>query len=381
MGDRHLPHRPDASLIGGDAPDAASRDARAREFGFDTWQRLEVACELSAAIHAGASEHVVDLIEASPALRDENVLGPGSNWGPPMTHAANLGQRDVVRALHEVGAEDTQWAFDRACLQGHIELARELVSWGAAPEPGAVMGPAETLNAAGLRFLLESGAELADEHGNVLAPVALLLQTYSRSPSGKRACLALVEEWGVELPETAPMAVHRGCLDQLDTLLGQDPALLSRTYRHEDLYPPALGCHSDHSLALHGTPLAGGTLLHMAVDYDEVEIVDGLIARGCSADARAAVDADGFGGHTALFGAVVSQPWRVGLRRDAVIARRLLDAGADATIRASLRKRLRFVADETEHEYHDVSAIEWGRQFHDSTWVNPTVMSLLEQLE
>jgi hypothetical protein len=41
------------------------------------------------------------------------------------------------------------------------------------------------------------------------------------------------------------------------------------------------------------------------------------------------VDADGFGGHTALIGCVVSQPFRVGLRTDDAFARLLLDRGAD----------------------------------------------------
>ncbi len=66
-----------------------------------------------------------------------------------------------------------------------------------------------------------------------------------------------------------------------------------------------LGCHADHSLALHGTPLAGGTLLHLCVDCDEIEIARWLIAKGADVNAKATVDADGFGGHTALFGCVV----------------------------------------------------------------------------
>jgi hypothetical protein len=48
------------------------------------------------------------------------------------------------------------------------------------PLPGCVMGPCETLNREGLEFLFELGAELADAHGDRLATVALLLQTYCR---------------------------------------------------------------------------------------------------------------------------------------------------------------------------------------------------------
>lgn len=177
MGDRHLPLRPDAARIGLGCEDDAARDARAADFGFDSWMRLEVAVELSAAIHGNDVDAVVALVDRQPTLRDDSVLGPDSNWGPPMTHAANLGHVEIVRAMYERGATDIQWAFDRACLQGHVGLARELATWGARPEPGAVMGPAETLNAAGLEFLLELGVEVADAEGNPWAPVALLLET------------------------------------------------------------------------------------------------------------------------------------------------------------------------------------------------------------
>lgn len=54
-----------------------------------------------------------------------------------------------------------------------------------------------------------------------------------------------------------------------------------------------------------GTPLAGATLLHLCVDYDELDIARWLLDRGMDVDVKAMVDADGFGGHTALFSAVV----------------------------------------------------------------------------
>ena len=38
---------------------------------------------------------------------------------------------------------------------------------------------------------------------------------------------------------------------------------------------------------------------------------------------------------------------------------------------------LRFVADETLHEYRDVTPLEWGQRFHDRDWVSKPVMQLL----
>src|SRR5262249_15863175 len=155
----------------------------------------------------------------------------------------------------------------------------------------------------------------------------------------------------------------------------RDPALPARTFPHDEIWPRALGCHEDESLALHGTPLAGATLLHLCVDNDEMEIARWLLAHGQDPNARAAVDKGGFGGHPALFGCVVSQPHVCGLRRDDGFARFLLDQdiapgplgahGADPNARASLRKRLRFVDDETMHEYRDVTPLAWGKRFHD----------------
>ena len=153
------------------------------------------------------------------------------------------------------------------------------------------------------------------------------------------------------------------------------PAVLSRTFGHEEIYPPELGCHDDHSLALHGTPLAGATLLHMCIDFDEMDLARWLIARGADVNATAMVDADGFGGHTPLFATVVTQPLR--LRASDEAARLLLDHGADPNRRASLRKRLRFVDDETMHEYRDVSPLGWGERFHDQGFVSRPAMRLI----
>jgi len=249
---------------------------------------------------------------------------------------------------------------------------------GARPAADEVMGPCETQNGAGLALLLELGAPLSDAHGDRLAPVAMLLETYSRNPQGKHSCLELFVQHGVDLPDTPAMAVHRGRIDLLEAHLRRDPSLFARAFSHHEFYPPELGCHADASLALHGTPLAGGTLLHLCADNDEIAMARWMLEHGASADARAAIDADGFGGHTALFGCVVSQPYRCGRAGDA-FARLLLDHGADPNVRASLRKRLRFVDDDSMHEYRDVNPLSWGQRFHDQDWVNPAVMRLIAE--
>jgi hypothetical protein len=364
---------------------ADAQAALARSYGLASWPRLVTACRMTDAIWRGDVEAVRALVLKDLRLLRESARGVAdSNWGPPMSYAANLGQDAIIAMLREMGAEDLQHAFDRACLQGQIETARRLHTMGAQVVPGLVMGPCETLNDEGLAFLLGLGADLADEHGDRLAPVALLLQTYGRWPEGKHRCLQLVAEHCVALPDTPPMAVHRGRIDLLEAHLRRDPDLVRRTFSHEEIYPPVLGCHSDHSFALHGTPLAGTTLLHICVDFDEIEIARWLIEHGADVNAKADVDADGFGGHTPLFGCVVSQSYLCGRQRDAAFARLLLDHGADPNARASLRKRLRFVADESMHEYCDVTPLSWGERFHGPgspghTWVSEPAMWLIAE--
>jgi hypothetical protein len=364
---------------------ADAQAALARSYGLASWPRLVTACRMTDAIWRGDADTVRKLVLKDPRLLRESARGVADcNWGPPMSYAANVGQNGIIVMLREMGAEDLQHAFDRACLQGRIETARRLHDMGARPTPGCVVGPCETLNPEGLAFLLELGADLADQQGDLLAPVALLLQTYCRGPESKHRCLEIVAGRGISLPDTPVMALHRGRIDLLEAHLHRDPQLVRRTFSHEEIYPPALGCGTDPSLGLHGTPLAGTTLLHICVDFDEIEIARWLIEHGADVNARAEIDVDGFGGHTPLFGCVVSQAYLCRLQQDAALARLLLDHGADPNARASLRKRLRFVPDESMHEYRDVTPLAWGERFHGPgspghTWVSKPAMDLIAE--
>lgn len=384
---RPFPVRPDLAQLereaeasrhaSGPAALADAQQALALSYGIQSWERLVLACRMTDAIWNDDIEALRELVTEEPELLFEDARGVRSNWGPPMSYAANLGRDRLVLLLHQLGARDLQHAFERACLQGRIETGRRLYELGARPIAGSVMGPCETLNADGLALQLELGASLTDALGDRCAPVAMLLQSYSRAPEGKHRCLEIVEAQGIELPDTPALAVHRGRIDLLEAHLAREPGLFRRTFAHQEFYPPELGCSTDESLALHGTPLAGATLLHLCVDMDEIEIARWMFEHGAEADARAALDSAGFGGHTALFGCIVSQSYRANQRRDDGFARLLLDQGADPNARASLRKRLRFVEDETLHEYPGVTPLAWGQQFHEREWVNLEAMRLV----
>lgn len=371
-------HHPGA-VVPAQARLAQAQLVLARSYGIASWPRLVLACQLIDAIWKDDVETVRRLVTRHPALLHEDARAVQGNWGPPMSYAANLGRERIIALLRGMGAQDLQFAFDRACLQGQLTTARQLHDMGARPAPDALMGPAETQSAGGMEFLLNLGAELGDGKGNRLAPVAMVLETYGRHPVGKHRCLELLGQHGVEYPDTAPMAVHRGRLDLLQAHLRRDPDLFRRTFSHEEIYPRALGCHEDPTLALHATPVAGGTLLHLCVDNDEIALARWMLAEGAPVDALASVDQDGFGGHTALFGCVVSQPFRNFTREDDEFARLLLDHGADPNARASLRKELRGTDDDTLHEYRDVTPLTWGERFHDQAFVSPAVMRLIAE--
>jgi ankyrin repeat protein len=384
VSERYLPVRPNLTQLKHQAkdllremkharPDAKLAEAQfelARSYGVASWPRLVLACRIVDAIWRDDVRAVRALVTKHPNLLHEMARGKQEcNWGPPMSYAANLGRDRIIATLRELGATDLTRAMDRAVLQGQIETARRLCAMGARPERGCVMGPCETQSGEGLAYLIELGAELCDRLGDRSAPLAMLLGTYCRNSQGKHDCLELLAAHGVALPDTPTMAIHRGRVDLLELHLRADPDLLLRTFSLEEIYPECGDYDANgNGLGIHGTPLEGTSLLHVCVDQDEPEMLVWLLEHGADAKAKASVDADGFGGHTSLFGCVVTAP---GMRHNVSLAQLLLDHGADPNARASLRKNGR--------EYRDVTPISWATRFHDRDVVNEPAMRLIAE--
>jgi hypothetical protein len=353
----------------------------ARSYESPSWPRLVQACKLIDAIWSDDIEALRAIVTKHPQLIHESALITDRNWGLPMSYAANLGRDAIIKMLYGLGARDLEHALDRAVLQSKIGTAKLIHELMGAPPPTANLldGAAYTLSASGTAVLFELGVRLREKNGNKpIAPVDVVLETDSRKPAQKHEILEMYAKHGVELPDTPPMAVHRGRIDLLEEHLLRDPDLLSRTFTHEEIFPPDLGCH-DEILATHGTPLAGATLLHMCVDYNEMEIAKWLLAKGMNVDAKAAIDAEGFGGHTALFATVVSQPnfWMNynDLPKIAPFTELLLQHGANPNARASLRKQLNpGYGEETIIECRDVTPLSWGQQFRKKVFVSEPAM-------
>lgn len=350
----------------------------AREYGFSHWPALK--SRIGAATSAGALQDaierddraaVVEILRSQPDMLHLPVSS--GNWGPPMSHAANLGRLEIIQAVAELGARDHQHAFDRAVLQGQIECARWLHAQGARCVPGIIMGSCETHKLSGFKFLLELGAPLTDEHGDRLPPLALVLDTYARNPTGKHGILGLFAAQGYKLPDTPMMAFLRGDLARLREHVRTDPQLLHRRFSWQEIYPRECGC-LDALRGMHWTPINGTTLLHLAIDFQEREIFQWLLEEGADVNARALIDSEGFGGHTALFHAVLGGPLN-----DATFAAALLQRGASREMRTSLRKFLDWREHPRWHEARDVTPAEWASTFPDQSWVNRPALDLIGQ--
>ncbi|MGQ0767144.1 MAG: hypothetical protein ACT4OZ_15965 [Gemmatimonadota bacterium] len=190
------------------AADAQLADAQlvlARSYQATSWPRLVRACEMTDAIWRDDVDRVMQIVTDHPEMIHEHATIRDSNWGPPMTFAANLGRDRIIRILHRLGARDGEWAIGRAVLQGKIGTARMLHEMLGSPEPpdGALAGPAYTLSVSGTAFAFEVGARIVGRDGRVDGnTIEHLLGTDSRNPPAKHEILNMYVEHGLKLPDT-----------------------------------------------------------------------------------------------------------------------------------------------------------------------------------
>jgi ankyrin repeat protein len=345
----------------------------------------EEVAQLKEAIDANDLAHVESLMANHPALHRAPL---GYNQNGPLTWVAECRgvpasseRLEMARWMIANGSDVHQGAdgpLMRAALSDErIPMMELLVEHGAdvnAMWDGRypiICAPCETLQAGALEWLIQHGADpnaVSDDYGDC---AQMLVSTYSRNPGGKHDCLDVIERAGYQLPDTAPMAIHRGRIDLLEACLDREPENLHRPFAEAEIYP--LGIKPGDGL--HCAPVVGGTLLHMAIEYQETDTALWLIERGAHVNAPAAIDADGFGGHTPLFHTTVTLG-----HKDATQARLLLQHGADPNLRATIRKQLRHMGDtakEQMREFHDTTAIGFARQFQEPGWINEDAIAAI----
>jgi ankyrin repeat protein len=345
---------------------------------------LEEVGQLKYAIDANDLSRVQELLTRNRALHRAPL---GYNQNGPLTWAAECrGQAvtperlAIVQWMLENGSDVHQGGdgpLMRAALSDErIPMMELLITHGANVNAlwnghyPIIFAPCETLAPESLRYLISCGADMDVMSGRGDC-VQMLIATYVRDPDGKHGCLEVFADAGYEFPDTAPMAIHRGRIDLLAECLKREPTLLTRQFSQGELYPLI-----DPKDGLHVAPLEGATLLHMAVEYQELKIAKWLIEKGADVNARAAIDAEGFGGHTPLFHTTVTL-----LARGGQLARLLLENGADPNARTTFRKQLQWNGDpekERMHEYHNVTAIGFARQFQEPPWVNEAAITAIQ---
>lgn len=344
--------------------------------------------QLKAAIDANDLGLVQTLMLRNPTLHTA-PLGYGKNG--PLTWAAECrgvaptpARLAIARWMLENGSDIHQGGdgpLMRAALSDErIPMIELLLAHGADVNAlwnghyPIIFAPCETLQPRVLKLLLDHGARLITtvEQSNC---VAMVVGTYSRDPEGKRGCLQVFEDAGYQFPDTAPMAVHRGRVDLLEECLRRDPTILAQRFTQSQIFPAEVGLAPEDGL--HCAPLDGATLLHLAVEYHELEIARWLIDHGADVNARTNIDAEGFGGQTPLFHTTVTL-----VLKEVALARLLLENGAHPNARATFRKQLQWNGDaekEAMREFHDVTAIGFARQFQEQGWVNEAAIEVIRE--
>ena len=315
----------------------------AREHGYSEWARIVDATEpgaglaapiaaLRKAINTGDVGGVRQVLEAHPQIVDVNMTPDRSRRCTPLRFAAGdnaegPNQVAIVRLLIAGGADPEDDALSRAATQGNLPVMEELLAHGVDPAThyggGTIMGPCESLNPDGLRFLLEHGADpnYRDRDGSALD---MVLDTYQHEH--REECLELLVQAGANYTDGAEMDILRGRIDLLQGRLADDPGLVDAHsgFRQE----------GDRGFGgfFGGAPLQRATLLHVCAEYGSLEAARVLIAAGAEANRRAQPDREGFGNETPVFHAVTSN-----YNRSFPVLQLLLENGAALDVTANIR--------------------------------------------
>ena len=353
---RPLPDRPDIRHLKDQAAEMVRCGAAAshtdtlfrlgRLYGFASWPKLLAHVEslhdtgrLKQAIDSNDLDAVKDLMTRNPSLHTA-PLGYGQNgpltwvaecrvpWEPP-----SLARLAVAQWMIDHGSDVHQGGdgpLMRAALNGYrIPMMELLVANGAnvnAEWAGwypIIFAPCESVDAQALRWLLEHGADpvcgLRPERGTALDYV---IGTYGRSAQLPE-CIDMLLSAGCPTRRGTPAVLEtlRGRTDRLAYLFERDPALAKRRFPELDF----------GTTAHRGLTLRGGTLLHVAAEFGNVDAARVLLEFGSPVNAKVEADARGIGGQTPIFHAV-SQFHDWGLP----VARLLVAYGANLNVRAQL---------------------------------------------
>jgi Ankyrin repeat len=114
--------------------------------------------------------------------------------------------------------------------------------------------------------------------------VYTLIEMYSRGPVFKKLFKLFVDN-GLQFDDEILKAIFLDDATLLTSLLEKQPDAIFKTY--------SLNCTF--------TPLYEASLLHICAEYNHFECAKILLKKGLDVNVKVGKDADGFGGHTAIF--------------------------------------------------------------------------------
>ena len=372
---------------------SSAQFAIARRYGYSSWPKLEAAVVSISSGRMGVLERAIldDNASALTALLhdDPDLIHREGHWiqrkrhnkYQPLAYAAYFGKVEAMEVLLDAGADvhiGQQRALRAATYSDDYEAAIDLlIQHGADPNAttrsasgydySVIDYPCMLLAAGALRRLLSHGARLTPRS------IGFVVAANERNPKGKAKCLEVMAESGQALPDTSPMAMHRRDIDRIEVLLRKDPGLFSRHFDEKEIFPAEFGT-THPAASAYVTPLTGGvTLLHMAVEFCDMDMVEWLLKSGADANVRSAVDADGYGGWTPLFHTVATLHQPRGFPEFAAV---LLRHGADPLAQASIRKPMPDDAAGSSM-WKDVTAVEYANDFIYPDLVNQEAVSLI----
>ena len=244
---RGLPVRPDISAI-----EREVRGRRRRGRGAGRCRRRPTAPAAGSASHSrcvsstrsGATTSIPssEIVTAHPRLLHEDALiRINSNWGPPMTlRGEPRAQPDHPVAARAQGAKTSSRPWTVPCSRADRHRPHALAARRARVPGRTMFGPAETLNAEGMSFLVELGVDRhrragRGRHGarNLLDAIRWVSTRSWSSLRGRASRCPTRRRW----PCTAAGST---CWR---STCGATRSCFSRTFTHEEMFPPELGCH------------------------------------------------------------------------------------------------------------------------------------------
>lgn len=184
----------------------------------------------------------------------------------------------------------------------------------------------ETHSTEMIQAALAAGADVNGLIGSK-TPFTWLVEMYMRSPKFSDCVRCLIQA-GARCPDAGLLAVLLDDESMIEAQLRADPSLPHRTVDLRSAF----------------TPLFGATLLHVAAEFGLARAAAALLKAGASPEARAAIDEEGYNGHTPIFHTLCQR-----INHSQPVLRLLLDHGAKPDVR--------------------VAGITWGKSFEWATTI------------